>query len=45
VISPVSEGVWMSALATVSGDRRYVRINASPFFSAITDVFTFTFQR
>ena len=42
VITQISEGVRMSAMATVSGDRRYVRINANPVFSAITDVFSFT---
>jgi len=41
VITEIAEGVRMSALATVSGDRRYVRINANPVFSAITDVFSF----
>jgi tetratricopeptide (TPR) repeat protein len=45
VISVISEGIAMSALATVSGDRRYVRINAAPVFSSITDVFTFSFVR
>jgi len=43
VVSVVSEGVAMSALAVVSGDRRYVRLSVAPSFSAITDVFTFTF--
>jgi tetratricopeptide (TPR) repeat protein len=42
VITEIAEGVRLSALATVSGDRRYVRINANPVFSAITDVFSFT---
>lgn len=45
VISTISEGITMSALATVSGDRRYVRLNAAPVFSSITDVFTFSFVR
>ncbi len=45
VISMISEGIAMNALATVSGDRRYVRINAAPRFSSITDVFTFSFVR
>ena len=45
VITQIAEGVRMSAMATVSGDRRYVRINVTPVFSAITDVFTFSFQR
>lgn len=45
VINMVSEGIALNALATVSGDRRYVRINANPVFSNITDVFTFSFLR
>lgn len=43
VVSVLSEGVSMSAMAVVSGDRRYVRLTTLPFFSAITDVFTFSF--
>lgn len=43
VISILSEGVSLSALAVVSGDRRYVRLSMVPTFSAITDVFTFSF--
>ena len=43
IITNIAEGVRMNAMATVSGDRRYVRINAQPFFSSITDVFTFTY--
>lgn len=42
IITEIAEGVRMNAMATVSGDRRYVRINAQPIFSTITDVFTFT---
>lgn len=45
VVTMVNEGIRMSAMATVSGDRRYVRINAIPIFSTITDVFTFTAVR
>lgn len=45
VIQFINEGVTMSALATVSGDRRYVRITTQPVFSTITDVFTFSFVR
>ncbi|MDP1796129.1 MAG: hypothetical protein Q8K78_01545 [Planctomycetaceae bacterium] len=45
VIQFINEGVTMSALATVSGDRRYVRITTQPVFSSITDVFTFSFVR
>lgn len=43
VISTLSEGVTMSAMAVVSGDRRYVRIGVFPRFTNITDVFTFSF--
>ena len=43
VIALINEGVAMSALATVSGDRRYVRITTAPVLSNITDVFTFSF--
>lgn len=43
VVSVLSEGVTMSAMAVVSADRRYVRITAVPSFTAITDVFTFSF--
>lgn len=43
VVQFLSEGVSMSALAVISGDRRYVRITTAPSFSSITDVFTFSF--
>lgn len=43
VISILSEGVALSALAVVSGDRRYVRLSLTPAFSAITGVNTFSF--
>ncbi len=33
----------MSALAVVSGDRRYVRLSLVPSFSTLTDVQTFSF--
>lgn len=45
VVTTISEGVRMGAMATVSGDRRYVRISVEPIFSTITDVFTFTAVR
>jgi tetratricopeptide (TPR) repeat protein len=45
VVTSIPEGIRMGAMATVSGDRRYVRITAIPIFSTITDVFTFTFAR
>ena len=44
IISVLSEGVTSSAMAVVSGDRRYVRISLSPVITSITDVFTFSFQ-
>jgi hypothetical protein len=43
VIRVIPEGVQATATAVVSPDRRYVRLNLNPVFSAITDVFTFTF--
>jgi len=43
VVRNVSEGVQMGAMAVVSADRRYVRLSLNPTFTAITDVFTFTF--
>lgn len=45
VVTVLSEGASLQALAVVSGDRRYVRLTPVPFFSTITDVFTFTFQQ
>lgn len=43
VITPLQEGASMSATATVSADRRYVRVGIVPLFTNITDVFTFSF--
>ena len=43
VVTTLSEGVTLSVMAIVSADRRYVRINAFPNFTTITDVFTFSF--
>lgn len=43
VITVLSEGVTNSALAVVSGDRRYVRLSMTPFFSTITDIASFSF--
>ena len=43
VIANIPTGAQLSALAIVSGDRRYVRLSMSPTFSEITDVFTFSF--
>lgn len=43
VVTVLSEGITMSAMALVSGDRRYVRLSIAPSFNTITDVFTFSF--
>lgn len=43
IISVVPEGVQMTVQAVVSADRRYVRLSLLPFFTTITDVFTFSF--
>ena len=43
VVQMVPEGVQATASAVVSPDRRYVRLNLNPVFTAITEVFTFTF--
>jgi general secretion pathway protein D len=39
-----TEGVTLLVSAVVSADRRYVRLSLVPRFTAITDVFTFTFS-
>jgi hypothetical protein len=44
VISNLQEGTNMSATAVVSADRRYVRVQAVPFFSGIGAVYTFNFS-
>jgi hypothetical protein len=44
VISTLPEGTNMFARAVVSADRRYVRITATPLFSGVGQVTTFTFQ-
>jgi len=43
VITVLSEGIQSTAMAVVSGDRRYVRLTMAPFFSTLTDVQTFSF--
>lgn len=43
LVQLIPQGASLSAAATVSADRRYVRIGVVPLFSSITDVFTFTF--
>lgn len=42
VITNVREGVGMSAMAVVTGDRRYVRLSIAPIFSQIIGVDKFT---
>lgn len=43
MVAMLSEGASLSAMAVVSGDRRYVRLTLQPAFNQITDVFTFSF--
>lgn len=42
VITNIREGIGFSAMAVVTGDRRYVRISVAPFFSQVIGVDTFT---
>lgn len=44
VIVVLNEGTFMSVQATVSSDRRFVRLTIVPFFSNIGEVNTFTFE-
>ena len=39
----IPDGVTLTVQAVVSADRRYVRLTVQPFFTQITDVFTFSF--
>lgn len=41
VVTTIPEGVRLTATAVVSADRRFVRLTLSPFFTSITDVFTY----
>lgn len=43
VIQFFPDGVQLTVTAVVSADRRFVRLTLFPFFSNITDVFTFSF--
>jgi hypothetical protein len=45
IVQLINEGVTLTAMATITGDRRYVRLTISPTFNNITDVFTFSFVR
>lgn len=44
IITLIPDGTNLSVQAVVSDDRRFVRLNLSPFFSQITSVETFTFS-
>ncbi len=44
VITTLPEGTNFSAFAVVSADRRYVRFNGTPLFSAIGEVTSYTFS-
>ncbi|MBX9790647.1 MAG: general secretion pathway protein GspD [Pirellulales bacterium] len=44
VIVVLNEGIFMTVQATVSNDRRFVRLTVVPFFSTIGDVNTFQFE-
>jgi hypothetical protein len=43
VITNVPDGSFLQAQAIISADRRYVRMAINPVFTALTDVFTFSF--
>ncbi len=43
VITPLPEGLQLTARAVVTADRRYVRISPQPSFSGVTRVETFNF--
>jgi hypothetical protein len=43
IIQTLMSGTSFSATGVVSADRRYVRITATPFFSNVGNVQTFTF--
>jgi hypothetical protein len=43
IIAVLPEGANLFASAVISADRRYVRVTAVPFFSAISEVNTFNF--
>jgi general secretion pathway protein D len=44
VITVLSEGTSLTVQATISNDRRFVRLTVLPFFSSIGDVKEFTFS-
>lgn len=43
VIQFIPDGVSLFVSAVISADRRFVRLTVTPFFTNITDVFTFSF--
>lgn len=42
-IAVIPDGVSLTVTGIVSADRRYVRLQVVPFFTSITDVFTFSY--
>ncbi|MDR1959574.1 MAG: hypothetical protein LBQ54_11140 [Planctomycetaceae bacterium] len=44
VIMVINEGQFLNVQATVSSDRRHVRMTMVPFFSQVTDIRTFRFE-
>ncbi len=44
IIQTIPSGITLTVTAVISADRRFVRLNLIPFFSEVTDVFTFSFQ-
>ncbi|MEZ6096714.1 MAG: hypothetical protein R3C03_21225 [Pirellulaceae bacterium] len=44
IITIIPEGASLNVSATVSGDRRFVKLSLVPYFSEIVDVKTFTFE-
>jgi Flp pilus assembly secretin CpaC/tetratricopeptide (TPR) repeat protein len=43
IVQTIPEGIFLQVTAVISADRRYVRLQLSPQFSNIVDVFTFSF--
>ncbi|MFK7817163.1 MAG: hypothetical protein AB8G99_00470 [Planctomycetaceae bacterium] len=43
IVQTIPEGIFLNVTAVISADRRYVRLQLSPNFTNIVDVFTFSF--
>jgi hypothetical protein len=43
IITVIPDGIQNTAMAVISGDRRYVRLTMAPLFSTLTDVQSFSF--